>query len=443
MSNPKRVVLIEYYMCEDQVLLFIGRSDFSEPKVVEVKLTLDEIHRFMTIHFGATAGGKSVQHLDINQLQADLGSLVEPVAAEADEDDIIWFVPHDVLHYLPFHALQIDGRFLAERNSICYTPSASVMKYCQTKRRGSLSRALVLGDSLHDLCYAREEAGAVAEMFGTAPYLGEQATKALVTKKLECEPDHLDVLHFACHVTFERDQPLKSRIVLAPDPPTSTHLEHHREWDLTAEEIFGLHISAGVVVLSGCASGVSDRKPGDELIGLTRALIYAGTPSVIASLWMVDDLSTSLLMQRFYEELRKPPGANGGEHVSKAEALRRAQTYVRELTAQQVIDYYERRLAGPSAPGELGRRLALQLGRTKAYSDAGDVQSAQALYSAARSELSTLSGQQCRELGVVTEFLTLVESAMNASKHTSIDHDARPFEQPYYWAPFVLIGDYR
>jgi hypothetical protein len=76
------------------------------------------------------------------------------------------------------------------------------------------------------------------------------------------------------------------------------------------------------VVLSACQTNLGDLSEGDELVGLTRAFIFAGTPSVIASLWSVEDESTALLMERFYTHLREGAG--------KAEALRQAQIEVRD-----------------------------------------------------------------------------------------------------------------
>ncbi|MCL4298819.1 MAG: CHAT domain-containing protein [Anaerolineae bacterium] len=77
-----------------------------------------------------------------------------------------------------------------------------------------------------------------------------------------------------------------------------------------------------LVILSACETNLGDLSEGDELVGLTRAFIFAGTPSVIASLWNVEDEATSLLMERFYTHL--------GEGMSKAEALRQAQIETRE-----------------------------------------------------------------------------------------------------------------
>jgi CHAT domain-containing protein len=72
---------------------------------------------------------------------------------------------------------------------------------------------------------------------------------------------------------------------------------------LTAEAIMDATISAGLLTLSGCVTGLSERRPGEELVGLVRAAATAGIPSVVASLWDVDDESASLFFQRFYHFL--------------------------------------------------------------------------------------------------------------------------------------------
>ncbi len=99
------------------------------------------------------------------------------------------------------------------------------------------------------------------------------------------------------------------------------------ERDLSAEEILGLELQAELVTLSACESGLSERHPGDELIGLPRSFIYAGASSVVVSLWRVADESTGVLMKRFYQDLLSDYASS----PTKAEALRSAQRYVMSL----------------------------------------------------------------------------------------------------------------
>jgi len=85
-----------------------------------------------------------------------------------------------------------------------------------------------------------------------------------------------------------------------------------------ADLIFELRLNASLVVLSACESGLGRIFRGDEVVGFTRAMFYAGTPAVLATLWSVDDQSTARFMAGFYRALQRPG-------VSKSSALRGAQ----------------------------------------------------------------------------------------------------------------------
>lgn len=438
------IVLAEYFTTIDNTLLFIGRDDFKEPLVEVIPMAIGEIRQFVADNFGATEGkGSKVRNLDHDQWQKHFGPFIEPLLPYTKEGDTIWFVPHDVLHYLPLHALQIEGRDLIERNPVCYTPSASVMKFCHTKRKGKREKALVIGDSRNDLPYACEEAIAIADLFGTTPYLRNQATKSFVTEQLEHEREQLDVLHFSCHGYFQFQQALKSGIMLAPEPDASfTKNKDDEQWNLTAKEIFSLSIKAELVTLSACETGVNELKPGDELIGLTRALIYAGTPSVIVSLWTVDDLSTSLLMQHFYQQWRKQSNEQSDHRMTKAEALQSAQRYVKDLTAQQLMDYCtrQREMLDQTEDADSERKLTLSLGCVYAQTIAGDLQKARKGYQQLQNRLETCGHSRTKKLNaqVSRNLVTRKIGRLPAP-----DYSKRPFESMYYWAPFVLIGDWQ
>jgi CHAT domain-containing protein len=325
-----------------------------------------------------------VKELDEDEFQARFAPFVAPILPWAAEGDIVWLVPHDVLHYLPLHALQVEGRPLIERNPVCYTPSASVMKYCHARRKPTRGGgALVLGDSAGDLSFSAAEAKRIAGLLGCRPALGPAASKQLVTDALQDEARRsaLDVLHFACHGYFDPVQPLKSGIRLG-------------DGTLTAEELFGLQMAAELVTLSACESGVNERRPGDELIGLTRGLIYAGTPSVLVSLWAVDDLSTGLLMEQFYT------GWRGG--LGKAEALQAAQGWLQRLRQNEALAHV-----------------------TNAWEAAG-----------AQAQAGGVEADQARRLWTL----------LDAQREKLIEQygpDDRPFADLYHWAPFVLVGDWR
>jgi hypothetical protein len=122
------------------------------------------------------------------------------------------------------------------------------------------------------------------------------------------------VVHLAAHGSYNAADPLASAIVLAPSGADDGRL--------TVRGVYGLDLPASdLVVLSACETQRGQLSDGDEVVGLTRAFFVAGTPSVIATLWSVDDAPTALLMDRFYTHRQAGLG--------KAAALRQAQLDVR------------------------------------------------------------------------------------------------------------------
>jgi CHAT domain-containing protein len=116
------------------------------------------------------------------------------------------------------------------------------------------------------------------------------------------------MLHFAVHAELNEQDPLSSALLLAGEGKDDGRLK--------VGEIFSLNLKAGIVVLSACETGLGKNNSGDEIIGLTRAFIYAGTPSVITTLWKVNDRASYELMSEFYSNLKS---------AKKSEALRQAQ----------------------------------------------------------------------------------------------------------------------
>jgi CHAT domain-containing protein len=89
----------------------------------------------------------------------------------------------------------------------------------------------------------------------------------------------------------------------------------------------GLRLNAGLVTLSACQTALSDQQPGDELVGLTRALLYAGASSVLVTLWSVNAVAALELMGNFYHRLR---GKDGAKVTAEAVALREAMLELRQ-----------------------------------------------------------------------------------------------------------------
>jgi len=221
-------------------------------------------------------------------------------------------VPHDVLHYLPFQALMPGpDRYLIQDVPVYYYGSASLMQFTRAKAQAKSSTLLALGNpDLHDpalnLRYAEREVRGIAELFPDAHLVtGEDATEARSRTE---SPKHR-LLHFATHAELDEVDPLGSALRLTPSSGEDGRLD--------VQEIFGLTLQADLIVLSACETGLGALKRGDEITGFTRAFIYAGTPSIITTLWQVNDRASYELMTAFYRNL------NAGQ--SKVDALRQAQ----------------------------------------------------------------------------------------------------------------------
>jgi CHAT domain-containing protein len=121
-----------------------------------------------------------------------------------------------------------------------------------------------------------------------------------------------DIIHFACHGQFDDSQERLSSFLRLADR------------DLRISDIFDLKLDASLVVLSGCQTGLSKVLTGDELIGLARGFFYAGTPSLICTLWSVNDRSTADFMGDFYKNFLEL------NNRSKSSALRLSQLHLKE-----------------------------------------------------------------------------------------------------------------
>jgi CHAT domain-containing protein len=99
-------------------------------------------------------------------------------------------------------------------------------------------------------------------------------------------------------------------------------------------EIFGLDLrNTNLVVLSACETALSKIYGGDDLVGLSRGFIYAGTPSLLATLWEVDDHSTAILIEEFYKNWQK-------KGMSKPKALQQAQVALKSMPQYQHPFYW-------------------------------------------------------------------------------------------------------
>ena len=115
------------------------------------------------------------------------------------------------------------------------------------------------------------------------------------------------MVHFATHGILDATRPERSGLVLSLVDADG----RPRDGVLRLNDIFGMSLSAELVVLSGCETGLGRQVRGEGLVGLTRAFMYAGAPRVVSSLWRVDDQATAQLMTRFYRHMLAGDSATG------------------------------------------------------------------------------------------------------------------------------------
>jgi CHAT domain-containing protein len=330
-----QTTLVSYYVLDDRTLAFV--LTHARFEVVVIEPGLDELRQaIVTLRdFPNKADAHSAAVLQLDAwLLAPLREqnlLTTPHLA---------IVPHRVLHYLPFAALSDGTRYLIDDYTLTVLPNVSSLPFIQANASHPLAKPLILGNPDGTLRYAQREAQAIAQIYGSQPLLGPAATEA----ELHEQAAQAGIVHIAAHGRFDPNAPLASSIALASAGDSDGKLE--------VQEVYGLKLSAaGLVVLSACETQINELNErnvvsaGDEVVGLTRALFFAGTPSVVATLWKVDDAASALLMERFYTHLH--------DGMGKAAALRQAQQEVRE---QYPSPYYWAGfvLSGESGPVETG-----------------------------------------------------------------------------------------
>jgi CHAT domain-containing protein/Tfp pilus assembly protein PilF len=196
------------------------------------------------------------------------------------------------------------------------TPRPSFIRSSQTVSRSASDVGLIgkRGFGLDRLTYSRDEAQAI---LAVAPHaksfeaLDFQANRATA---LSPELAQYRIVHFATHGFLDSKRPELSGLVLSlvnrQGKPTDGFLG--------LEDVYNMKLPVDMVVLSGCQTGLGEEISGEGLIGLTRGFMYAGASRVVASLWSVDDFTTSQLMAKFYRAMER-------DNMPPAAALRKAQ----------------------------------------------------------------------------------------------------------------------
>jgi tetratricopeptide (TPR) repeat protein len=310
---PEDSTLIEFFIARGVLYRFrLDRAGLAVDAIGDLD-RLRELHRQLQFQFGKFRVGSDYverfERMFYGQALAILEELHEVLLGgwqPSQEVRHLIVVPHAFLHHVPFHALYDGARFLIDRYTVSYAPSATVFQLCSQRQSISDGHSLILGVPDERAPKILDEVRAVAEILPDNRLL---VAKAATREALARYGDGCRFLHLATHGLHRRDNPMFSALQLGDDR-------------MSLLDLYDLELGVDLAVLSGCGTGLSDVRGFDELVGLTRGLLFAGARSVVATLWDVNDDSTAELMRHFYRRLMERP--------EPAAALRDAMLAVRQ-----------------------------------------------------------------------------------------------------------------
>jgi len=309
---PDEVVL-QYYLSGEQ--LFVGavtKDAVSMQRVADGDLTAKVRRLRVTIQ----EDEDEVRTRDYAKELYEL--LLGPVRPLVTGKNLL-VVPHGVLHYLPFAALYDGSDYLMQSTLIRFLPSASTIRFLRTPSGTQKDPVFVLAnpdlqDPAMDLPFAETEGKFIAQNIPASEIFARaQASEEIFKSRAPA----FRMLHVASHGEFNGADALQSRLLLAKSGT--------EDGSLTVGDLYNMRLDADLVTLSACETGLGKVQTGDDVLGLTRGFLFAGSSNIVASQWKVDDQATGVLMQHFY--------ANLSQGKPKREALREAQRETRKTFA--------------------------------------------------------------------------------------------------------------
>ncbi len=345
--------LIAYWAAEERLFIWsVGRDwirqslvPVSRRELEELLVTYLEPLRSAVSSQDLALGRGEAEHLQVGRRLYRL--LIEPIPPEAEQREHWLVVPDGHLHHLPFgalvtgcekpegakseepreaplHAAYGECEFLGLRKAISYAPSAGV--WAALRRRSALRSENPEGALLALAPSFRGESDPVerfaSRSVGPLAFNGEEVRRigrwfpqpqvkhgsSATESHLKEQAHRFRRLHLATHGLVDDRFPLGSGVLLAPDDSDDGLLQ--------VAEVVGLDLRADLVTLSACRSGRGRLGRGEGFVGLGQAFLFAGASALVLSLWDVDDRSTPILMESFYEHLSR--GARPAEALRSA-----------------------------------------------------------------------------------------------------------------------------
>ena len=313
-----KTLLVEFAFSERAGWIFTasrGAGDVLELKATPLAAKREDIEKQVE-QFRQTLATRALSYA--TPARGLYRSLLAPIESQLKGRTNIGIVPDAALWNLPFQVLiGPDGKHLIERSAVFYAPSLTALHDTLAARPRSgatLKPLLAFAAGTPDLPHTAEEVRQLARLYGSGSVAlsGPQATET----QWKRDAGGFRVLHLATHGILNGTNPLFSYLQLAQAGADDGMLE--------AREILRMSLAAELAVLSACETGRGEVVNGEGLIGMSWAMLTAGTPTVVVSQWQVDSASTTQLMLAFHRSIAAAatgPGAIRG----KAQALRAAE----------------------------------------------------------------------------------------------------------------------
>lgn len=298
----KNQALIAYFNGEDDLYSFI----ITQKKITSIAQTKTQKIERLTSGFRNAIRYNSDQAF-ISTSKDLYGLLVPKLPASIQE---LILIPDEVLGTIPFEALIRDTKtpdlssaaFLIQDYHISYDYSATLFTERETSTEKLTPAILLVAPvsfsqqdvAMQDLPGSEAEIKEIKYLFmgNEGKTTTQEKANASEFNLKEENLDKYQYLHFATHGIVNASEPALSRIFLNPG--------NDEDGSLYTGEIYNLKIGADLVTLSACETGLGQVAKGEGIVGLSRALQYAGANNIVVSLWQVADASTSQLMIDFY-----------------------------------------------------------------------------------------------------------------------------------------------
>jgi CHAT domain-containing protein len=342
----ERTAIIEWYILNDKILAFIvtkkGELTVWQSQPEDIKALENWVNQYLQNYYKQKDQWLNNLGEELKQLALIL-HIDEILNQIPNHCDKLILIPHWFLHLLPLHVLPVNqdsenSRCLLDlfAGGVSYAPSLQILQQIQKRDRPNFQSLFAIQNPTEDLDFTDLEVEAILSYFPFHEVLPKkQATKAALSQAAT-QLNQANYLHFSCHGSFNFNSPQDSCLLLAESVDENKNLDLNK--CLTLGNLFERNFDFSqtrLVVLSACETGLVDFKnTSDEYISLPSGFLYAGSRSVVSSLWTVSDLSTAFLMIKFIQNLKATMVDN--EDFSVAVELQKAQNWLRNATTAEL-----------------------------------------------------------------------------------------------------------